>query len=232
MEPSYSVEEIHNIKGTVVYGRGIGKLVGVPTANLKIIESMELPQVGVYISRVLLQGQEYCGVTHIGTRPTVDRDKEISVETHILSFNRDIYGEEIKIQLFKKLRLPVKFENFTLLLNQIRLDCVETKHYFGMEEVSEELHINIKGHHVVIDDREIYLSNKEFDVLYLLYANPDIVFTKDKIYEYVWHEPSNGCCHAVENTVFQIRKKIKQCPGGREFIKTVPGCGYKFISKK
>ena len=53
-------------------------------------------------------------------------------------------------------------------------------------------------------------QRKEFDVLYMLYSNPDVIFTKEQIYEAVWHEPSVGYCHAVENTVFQIRKKCKR----------------------
>jgi hypothetical protein len=43
----------------------------------------------------------------------------------------------------------------------------------------------------------------------MLYSAQDIAYSKEQIYEAVWHEPSNGCCHAVENTVFQIRKRIR-----------------------
>ena len=59
-----------------------------------------------------------------------------------------------------------------------------------------------------INQREIFLSGKEFDLLYFLYANPDIAYTKERIYEAVWHEPANDRNHAVENTVFKIRKKL------------------------
>ena len=70
---------------------------------------------------ILLDGRVYYGITNIGTRPTVDNDKEISVETHILNFNEEIYGKSIKIRLFGRLRSQQKFENFSMLLEQIRM---------------------------------------------------------------------------------------------------------------
>lgn len=101
---------VYITKGTVIQGRGIGKLVGMPTANLKVEQEHELPTAGVYIAKVLLKGKVYYGVTHIGTRPTVDNDRDISVETHILNFNEDLYGCEMEIQLFTKLRSPQRFD--------------------------------------------------------------------------------------------------------------------------
>ena len=71
-------------------------------------------------------------------------------------------------------------------------------------------------------------SVKEFDVLYMLYSNPGMAFTKQQIYEAVWHEKANGYFHAVENTIFQIRKKIKKYSSDKNYIKTVVGYGYKF----
>ena len=82
-----------HLTGTVVHGRGIGKLVGMPTANLDLPLGAPLPPVGVYLTRALLEGREYHGVTNVGARPTVDRDPEITVETHILNFSGDLYGQ-------------------------------------------------------------------------------------------------------------------------------------------
>ena len=53
-------------------------------------------------------------------------------------------------------------------------------------------------------------------------------FTKEQIYESVWEEPANGCCHAVENTVFQIRKKLRPFSGEYGFIRTLTGYGYRY----
>ncbi|MCB6356752.1 helix-turn-helix domain-containing protein [Blautia wexlerae] len=76
--------------------------------------------------------------------------------------------------------------------------------------------------------KDINFSVKEFDVLYMLYSNPGMAFTKQQIYEAVWPEKANGYFHAVENTIFQIRKKIKKYSSDKNYIKTVVGYGYKF----
>ena len=64
----------------------------------------------------------------------------------------------------------------------------------------------------------------------MLYSSPQTTFTKEQIYERVWHEPANNHLHAVENTIFQIRKRLKPYCKEREYIKTVIGYGYKFHS--
>lgn len=219
---------LHTLSGKVIHGRGIGKLVGMPTANMEVSDESTLPPSGVYITEILLDGQTYYGITNIGTRPTVDNDKEISVETHILNFNEEIYGKSIRIQLFSKLRSQKKFENFSLLLEQIRIDCIVARKFFGIEQNNFLLYMNAAKRQVLIGDYEVYLSAKEFDILYMLYSDPDIAYTKEQIYEAVWHEPSNGCYHAVENTIFQIRKRLKDYSREHDFIKTVIGFGYKF----
>lgn len=223
-----NVKPLYTLSGRIIYGRGIGKLVGTPTANLQIVSEGDLPPIGVYITKILLDKQIYYGVTNVGTRPTVDNDKDISVETLILNFSKDIYGEKMEIQLFKKIRCPQKFDNFSMLLEQIRMDCIAAQKFFGITQISSKLHMSIEKHQVKIDNHEVYLSAKEFDVLYMLYSNPDVTFTKEQIFEAVWHEPSVGCCHAVENTIFQIRKKSKSVIKNVDFIKTVVGYGYKF----
>ena len=85
------------LRGKVVHGRGIGKLVGSPTANLEVSTKDNIPMPGVYISSVFWNEKTYYSITHIGKRPTIDNDESISVEVHILNFNQDIYG---KIFLF------------------------------------------------------------------------------------------------------------------------------------
>ena len=221
---------IYTVQGIVIHGRGIGKLVGMPTANLKTEKSDMLLEPGVYVTKVELENRAYYGVTHIGTRPTIDNDQNISVETHILNFNRDIYGCSMRICLYKKMRSPKKFDNLTLLLEQIRLDCLEVQDYWGIESVGSNLSVNLKNHLVKIGHQEIQLSNKEFDILYMLYSNSNVTFNKEEIYEAIWHEPANGYCHAVENTIFQIRKKLRPYANGVSYIKTIAGYGYRFNS--
>lgn len=221
-------EAIYKSWGTVVHGRGIGKLVGMPTADLRVENEKQLPENGVYITKILVDGKAHYGITHIGPRPTVYNDKEISVETHILNFNGNLYGQKIEIQLFGKIREPMKYDNLSLLLDQIRLDCLVVKEYWKIEYGDPQLCIDIKKHLVKIDGQELLLSAKEFDVLYLLYSNPEETFTKEEIYQAVWHEPANGYCHAVENTVYQIRKKVSVLVKELDFVRTVAGYGYKY----
>lgn len=228
MSQTLDSSPLYTLSGEVIHGRGIGKLVGMPTANLQILSETDLPPSGVYVSKIEYKGNTYCGVTNIGTRPTVDNDSEISVETHILNFNQKIYGEQLEIYIFKMLRCINKFEDFSALLEQIRKDCIATQEFFGIKKTYSRLQMDIEKHRTKIDNHAVYLSNKEFDVLYMLYSNPDVTFTKEQIFEAVWHEPSVGCCHAVENTVFQIRKKCKVISENTEFITTVVGYGYKF----
>ena len=63
-----------------------------PTANMEVLDESILPPAGVYVTEILLDGRVHYGITNIGTSPTVDNDKEISVETHILNFNEEIYA--------------------------------------------------------------------------------------------------------------------------------------------
>lgn len=69
----------------------------------------------------------------------------------------------------------------------------------------------------------IPLSEKEFGVLYLLYTHPDVPITKEQIYEAVWCAPSNHCLHAVENTVFQIRRRLRPLRAGTTLSAPLPG---------
>ena len=154
----------------------------------------------------LLSGKIYYGVTHIGTRPTLDNDSFVSIETHIFDFDKDIYGCTITVNLYKKLREVRKFNELSLLLEQITNDRTMAQEFWGLKQTNHTLHIDISRHCVILEQQEVYLSTNEFEVLYLLLQSPQTTFTKEQIYEQIWHEPTNNHLHAVENTIFQIRK--------------------------
>ena len=214
--------------GKVVHGRGIGKLVGSPTANLEILSKDNPPILGVYASSVCWNEKTYYAVTHIGKRPTIDNDENISIEVHLLNFNQDIYGEKLLVELYTKLREPQKFSDLSALLNQIRRDCIATREFFNLDDLPTKLYMDIEKPKVSVENTEVFLSMKEFDILYLLYSNPDVTFSKEQIYQAVWHEFSNDYFHAVENTIYQIRKKLRPYLRYMDCIKTVVGYGYKF----
>lgn len=228
MKEKNNMNSICQINGTVTHGRGIGKLVGMPTIDLKIAPDYELPNMGVYASKILIDGQSFYGLTHIGPRPTIDYDSRISIETYLFGFNREIYGHFIELQLFQRIRSIQRFDDLSALLRQFRQDCAVARNFWKIESYDSPLSIDTQTHLVRIGEEKIYLSIKEFDVLYLLFSNPGIVLTKKQIYETVWHEPAIGSYHAVENTIFQIRKKLNPYFSEHNIIKTVVGLGYKY----
>lgn len=119
------------LKGKVVHGKGLGRTVGMPTANLLIVGG-ELPQAGVYATKVRVGNQTKYSVTNIGTRPTVDDDCETTVEVNIFDFNDDIYGENVTLEVYKFLRPIVKFHNLQEVQRQVSKDIVFAKEFFGI----------------------------------------------------------------------------------------------------
>jgi riboflavin kinase/FMN adenylyltransferase len=117
--------------GIVVEGKKRGKALGFPTANLdlqkEILDSLEE---GVYVSKVWLRGEVFQGVTHIGSVETFDEKKKM-VETHILDFDRDIYGQILKINLLKKIRKPKKFDNVEKLKERITKDVLFAREFLN-----------------------------------------------------------------------------------------------------
>jgi len=104
----------YSINGRVVKGSGLGNILGYPTANIHISENFILPQ-GIYSVKVLLGRREYRGVSYIGFKPTFPKKdtgrREISIETHLLNFNRDILGRNITVFFYKKLGKERKLKN-------------------------------------------------------------------------------------------------------------------------
>jgi riboflavin kinase/FMN adenylyltransferase len=112
------------IRGTVVAGRDRGgKLLGFPTANLKL-EGELCPKAGIYAVTVEAQGRLLQGVANIGYSPTFD-DRQFTVEVHILDFNEIIYGQRLRVNFLKRIRDEIKFPSLAALKEQIAAD-VET----------------------------------------------------------------------------------------------------------
>ena len=110
------------LRGEVVHGCARGKNIGFPTANLDLKEDLLVPDNGVYSTKIVHQGKIYASLTNIGFNPTVQDTNNISVETHILDFDKNIYGEEIKIIFMDKIREEKKFQSFGQLKEQIACD--------------------------------------------------------------------------------------------------------------
>lgn len=114
-------------------GKRMGRRIGFPTANLHPEEYLILPREGIYITRTLYNGEFYSSLTNIGRNPTFEDSEKVSVETHILNFNRDIYRSNIEVFLLSFLRDELKFENAQELSKQILLDVSAAREYFGLK---------------------------------------------------------------------------------------------------
>ena len=119
------------ILGSVVSGNKIGRIMGIPTANLKWDADVLLPKSGVYAVQVKVLGQIKPGVLNIGTRPTVSSNNNVTMEVNILDFNQDIYGEKLEVIFHQKLRDEKKFNNILDLKKQIEVDTLRTIQYFS-----------------------------------------------------------------------------------------------------
>ena len=115
----------HFLHGEVVRGRERGRTIGFPTANLRS-ETECAPPDGVYATRVLLADGGYPSITNIGMRPTF-AETERTVEAHIFDFDRDIYGQRIKLELIERIRPEKKFDSPDALRNQIALDLARAR---------------------------------------------------------------------------------------------------------
>lgn len=110
------------LTGAVVHGKALGRTVGMPTANLAVDARTPLPPAGVYASIMTLPEGRFMGLTNIGTRPTVDRDARVSVETYLFDFSQNIYGEEAELEICFFIRGIQKFNSLEEVWEQVRRD--------------------------------------------------------------------------------------------------------------
>jgi len=117
-----------NINGDVVKGKSIGKSLGFPTANIKIVEEYKImPKNGVYLVRCFFEKEKLYGMMNIGFNPTFGSNDK-TLEVNIFDFDKDLYGETIRIEFLNFIREEIKFENVELLQNQLikdRENCIK-----------------------------------------------------------------------------------------------------------
>ena len=110
------------INGKVVKGKGIGKKIGFPTANIIIKENYKLiPNKGVYLIKAKIKNRLYYGMMNIGNRPTLNGKNE-TLEVNIFNFNENIYGKSLSIFFLNKIRNEIKFDSIEKLSNQLQKD--------------------------------------------------------------------------------------------------------------
>ena len=130
----------YSINGTVVHGKAIGKSLSFPTANIFPKEGKLTPEEGVYYTRVMTLGEEYDAMTNIGRNPSISAENPLTIESHLLEFDRDIYGEKIRVSFIKRIREQKHFPNLDALKAQLKADlrtvenCVKSKKTLTVEE--------------------------------------------------------------------------------------------------
>jgi riboflavin kinase / FMN adenylyltransferase len=116
----------HFLRGPVVHGRERGRTIGFPTANIQSRTEL-LPPDGVYATRIVLpDGSAHGSITNIGMRPTF-AEPERTIEAHIFDFNRDIYDQDVKLEIIERIRPEKKFESGAALAAQIASDVKRAK---------------------------------------------------------------------------------------------------------
>jgi riboflavin kinase/FMN adenylyltransferase len=120
------------LHGTVVEGQKIGRTINYPTANVDTSDPDKIiPGYGVYAVKVVVRNKEYLGMLNIGSRPTVNHNADHrTVEVNILDFDAEIYGEEIKVIFYHKLREEQRFASLDALKQQLAKDKFNTKSFF------------------------------------------------------------------------------------------------------
>lgn len=125
------------LSGQVAKGDQRGKKLGFPTANLVPDPEQALPPDGVYVTRAFLHEVRYESVTNIGVRPTFGEGKRI-VEVHLLDFpERDLYGEDLRVELVDRLRGEVRFSGPDELVGQMKKDAERSRAVLSSEDDSK-----------------------------------------------------------------------------------------------
>lgn len=112
------------VPGIVVHGDKRGRTLGFPTANVQHMEGCFIPGTGVYAVKILVQNEWHNGVCNVGYKPTFKdpNNKQLSIEVHIFNFDKNIYGEEVVVGWYHRIRSERKFNGIDELVAQIEKD--------------------------------------------------------------------------------------------------------------
>ncbi|MFN8528212.1 MAG: bifunctional riboflavin kinase/FAD synthetase [Anaerolineae bacterium] len=120
----------YSVTGEVVHGEQRGRKIGFPTANVDVWRDLVIPATGVYAGWAILGGERYQAVTNVGYRPTFE-GQGITVEVHLLDFNREIYGQTLTFTFETRLRPEQKFDGIQALIAQIAVDAEAGRAYLS-----------------------------------------------------------------------------------------------------
>ena len=118
----------YSLSGAVIHGEGRGRRINIPTANVDYPKQKAMPANGIYACWASVGAEKFMAATNIGFNPTFTPEKRIpSLEAHLLDFERDLYGQEVKLEFVARLRDEIKFNSVESLIAQIRNDIHQTR---------------------------------------------------------------------------------------------------------
>lgn len=125
----------YTLSGTIGLGRRVGRDLGFPTANLQLDNAQKmLPAAGAYAVWAHVDGKRYAGMTNIGTRPTLQNGEDVTVETHLLDFQDDIYGHVLRLEFVERLRGECQFAALDALRAQLHDDALRAKEILNKQK--------------------------------------------------------------------------------------------------
>lgn len=130
----------YGVEGRVVRGHERGRTIGFPTANLRPANRV-IPRRGVYVTATLIDGSWRRSVTNVGVRPTFGHDAEPSVETFVMDWGGDLYGDVVRVRFLHRLRDERRFEGVEELKRQIERDAARARKYFERAGVRRSLSV-------------------------------------------------------------------------------------------
>ncbi|MCZ8532738.1 riboflavin biosynthesis protein RibF [Psychrobacillus psychrodurans] len=124
------------LTGVVIHGDKRGRTINFPTANVEPSEGQFTPATGVYAVKICVQGTWHEGVCNVGYKPTFNNpeEKKLSIEVHIFNFDQSIYGEEVTVHWYKRIRSEQKFNGIDELKEQIGKDKQVAIDFFKKEK--------------------------------------------------------------------------------------------------
>jgi riboflavin kinase/FMN adenylyltransferase len=130
----------YGVEGRVVRGQERGRTLGFPTANLRP-QNRVIPRNGVYVTATLIEGAWRRSITNVGTRPTFEQVAEPSVETYVINWSGDLYGDVLRVRFLHRLRDERKFASMEGLKEQIARDQLRANNFFERGGVRRSLAI-------------------------------------------------------------------------------------------
>lgn len=131
----------YGVEGRVVRGKERGRTLGFPTANLAP-QNRVIPLNGVYVTATLIEGTWRRSITNVGTRPTFETIEEPSVETFVINWSGDLYGDVVRVRFLHRIRDEKKFDDIDALKAQIAYDLHRAEEYFQRGGVLRSLAIS------------------------------------------------------------------------------------------